>query len=169
MGSEMCIRDRRDYLAEIDEGGVEVIYDRMQKLLESTDSINQSDIDDITDGICSLMTNAAVRLDMCKSQACMREDKDEKNPNEPRRQEIKKTKYPWFDAECEKKRAEYRKAKGMHKSHANYYTKGERARAHKEYKKSSKQKKPNAHESLPRKDNIIAFFGSTCILENPEQ
>ena len=34
-----------------------------------------------------------------------------------------------------KKRAEYRKAKGMHKSHANYYTKGERARAHKEYKK----------------------------------
>ena len=34
--------------------------------------------------------------------------------------------------------------------------------------KSSKQKKPNAHESLPRKDKIIAFFGSTCILENPE-
>ena len=27
------------------------------------------------------------------------------------------------------------KAKGMHKSHANYYTKGGRARAHKEYKK----------------------------------
>ena len=26
----------RDYLAEIDEGGIEVIYDRMQKLLEST-------------------------------------------------------------------------------------------------------------------------------------
>ena len=25
-----------DYLAEIDEGGVEVIYDCMQKLLEST-------------------------------------------------------------------------------------------------------------------------------------
>ena len=50
----------RDYLAEIDEGEVEVIYDRMQKLQESTDSI----IDDITDGICSLLTNAAVRLDM---------------------------------------------------------------------------------------------------------
>ena len=57
------------------------------------------------------------------------------NQNESRRQEIKKNKYPWFDAECKKKRAEYRKAKGMHKSHANYYTKGERARAHKEYKK----------------------------------
>ena len=39
----------RDYLAEIDEGAVEVIYDHMQKLLENTDSINQSDIDDITD------------------------------------------------------------------------------------------------------------------------
>ena len=39
----------RDYLAEIDEVAVEVIYDRMQKLLENTDSINQSDIDDITD------------------------------------------------------------------------------------------------------------------------
>ena len=110
----------RDYLAQIDEGGVEVIYDRMQKLLENTDSINQSNIDDITDGICSLMTNAAVRLDMYKSQACMREDKGEKNQNEPRRQEIKittnkqktKTKQqPWFDAECKKKRAEYRKAK----------------------------------------------------------
>ena len=125
----------RDYLAEIDEGGVEVIYDRMQKLLESTDSINQSDIDDITDGICSLLTNAAVRLDMYQSQTCMREDKGKKNQNEPRRQEIKKNKYPWFDAECKKKRAEYRKAKGMHKSHDNYYTKGERARAHKEYKK----------------------------------
>ena len=57
----------------------------------------------------------------------------------------------------------------MHKSHANYYTKGERARAHKEYKKTSKQKKPNAHERVPRKDKIIAVFGSTCILENPEQ
>ena len=68
----------RDYLAEIDEGGVEVIYDRMQKLLESTDSINQSDIDDITDGICSLLTNAAVRLDMYQSQTCMREDKGKK-------------------------------------------------------------------------------------------
>ena len=33
------------------------------------------------------------------------------------------------------KRSECPKAKGMHKSHANYYTKGERARAHKEYKK----------------------------------
>ena len=65
----------------------------------------------------------------------MREDKGKKNQNEPRRQEIKKNKYPWFDAECKKKRAEYRKAKGMHKSHDNYYTKGERARAHKEYKK----------------------------------
>ena len=43
----------------------------MQKLLENTDSINQSDIDDITDGICSSMTNADVRLDMYKSQACM--------------------------------------------------------------------------------------------------
>ena len=80
----------RDYLAEIDGGGVEVIYDRMQKLLENTDSINQSDIDDITDGICSLLTNAAVRLDMYKSQACMREDKGQKNQNEPRKQEIKK-------------------------------------------------------------------------------
>ena len=67
----------RDYVATIDEGGVEVIYDRMQKLLGNTDSINQSDIDDITDGICSLMTNAAVRLDMYNSQACMREDKGE--------------------------------------------------------------------------------------------
>ena len=57
------------------------------------------------------MTNAAVRLDMYKSQACMREDKVEKNQNEPRRQEIKKNKYPWCDAECRKKRAEYRKAK----------------------------------------------------------
>ena len=46
-----------------ERGGVEVIYDRLQKLLDSTDSINQSDIDDITDGICSLLTNAAVRLD----------------------------------------------------------------------------------------------------------
>ena len=79
----------RDYLAQTDEGGVEVIYDRMQKLLESTDSINQSDIDDITDGICSLLTNAAVKLNMYKSQACMREDKGQKNQNEPRRQEIK--------------------------------------------------------------------------------
>ena len=50
----------------------------MQKLLESTDSINQSDIDDITDGICSLLTNAAVRLDMYQSQTCMREDKGKK-------------------------------------------------------------------------------------------
>ena len=76
----------RDYLAQIDEGGVEVIYDRMQKLLENTDSINQSDIDDITDGICSLMTNAAVRLDMYKSQACMKEDKGEiKKSQEDRR------------------------------------------------------------------------------------
>ena len=83
----------------------------MQKLLENTDSVNQSDIDDITDGICSLLTNAAVRLDMYKSQACMREDKGKKNQNEPRKQEIKKNKYPWFDAECKKKRAEYRKAK----------------------------------------------------------
>ena len=83
----------RDYLAEIDEGGVEVIYDRMQKLLESTDSINQSDIDDITDGICSLLTNAAVRLDMYQSQTCIREDKGKKSQNEPRRQEIKKNKY----------------------------------------------------------------------------
>ena len=100
----------------------------------------------------------------------MREDKGKKDLNEPRRQEIKKKKkkYPWFDAECENKRAEYRKAKGMHKRHADYYTKGERARAHKEYKKVINRKKPNAHESLPRKDKIIAFFGSTCILENPE-
>ena len=29
----------------------------------------------ITDGICSLLTNAAVRLDMYQSQTCMREDK----------------------------------------------------------------------------------------------
>ena len=57
------------------------------------------------------MTNAAVRLDMYKSQACMREDKGETNQNEPRRQEIEKNKYPWFDAECKKKRAEYRKLK----------------------------------------------------------
>ena len=56
----------------------EVIYDRMLNLLETTDSINQSDIDDITDGICGLMTNAALKLDMHKSQACMREDKGEK-------------------------------------------------------------------------------------------
>ena len=67
----------------------------MQKLLENADSINQSDIDDKKDGICSLMTNAAVRLDMYKSQACMREDKGEAIQNEPRRQEIKKkNKYP---------------------------------------------------------------------------
>ena len=59
----------RDSLADIDEGGVEVIYDRMQKLLESTDSINQSDIDDITDGICSLLTNAAVRMDTVCTRA----------------------------------------------------------------------------------------------------
>ena len=65
----------------------------------------------------------------------MREDKGETNQNEPRRQEIEKNKYSWFDAECKKKRAEYRKAKGMHKSRAKYYTKGERARAHEEYKK----------------------------------
>ena len=131
--------DERDYLAEIDEGGVDVIYDRMQKLQESTDSINQSDIDDITDGICSLLTNAAVRLDMYQSQTCMREDKGQKKKKKKKSQEDreikKKNKYPWFDAERKKKRAEYRKAKGMHKSHANYYTKGERARAHKEYKK----------------------------------
>ena len=68
----------RDYLAKIDEGGVEVIYDCMHKLLENTDSINQSDIDDITDGICSLMTNVVVRLDIYKSQACMRDDNSEK-------------------------------------------------------------------------------------------
>ena len=36
-----------DFWRQIDEGGVEVIYDRMRKLLENTDSINQSDIDDI--------------------------------------------------------------------------------------------------------------------------
>ena len=148
----------REYLAEIDEGGVAVIYDRMQKLLESTDSINQSDIDNTTDGICSLLTNAAVRLDMYKSQACMREDKGKKNQNEPRRQEIKKNKYPWFDAECRKKRAKYRKAKGMHKSHANYYTKGEREHVRIKSIKSSKQKKPNAHESLPRKDKIPVSY-----------
>ena len=59
----------RDSLAEIDEGGVEVIYDRVQKLLESTDSINQSDIDDITDGMCSLLTNAAVRMDTVCTRA----------------------------------------------------------------------------------------------------
>ena len=46
---------------------------------QSTDSINQSDIDDITDGICSLLTNAAVRLDMYQSQTCMRENKGQKN------------------------------------------------------------------------------------------
>ena len=86
----------RDYLTEIDEGGVEVIYDSMQKLLESTDSIKQSNIDDITDGICSLLTNAAVRLDMYKSQACMREDKGKKIQNEPRKtgDKKKKNKYP---------------------------------------------------------------------------
>ena len=67
-----------------ERGGVEVIYDRLQKLLENTDNINQSDIDDITGSIRSLMTNAAVRLDMSKSQACVREDKGEKNQNEPR-------------------------------------------------------------------------------------
>ena len=38
----------------------------------------------------SLLHKTAVRLDMYKSQACMREDKGEKNQNEPRRQEIKK-------------------------------------------------------------------------------
>ena len=41
----------------------------------------------------------------------MGEDKGETNQNEPRRQEIEKNKYPWFDAECKKKRAEYRKLK----------------------------------------------------------
>ena len=81
----------RDYLAEIDEGGVEVIYDRMQKLLESTDSINQSDIDDITDGICSLLTNAAVRLDMYQSQTCMREDKGHKQKNKKTKKSKKKS------------------------------------------------------------------------------
>ena len=65
----------RDYLAEIDEGGVEVIYDRMQKLLENTESINQSDINDITDGIGSLMTNQLL------DWICMREDKGNKNKN----------------------------------------------------------------------------------------
>ena len=59
----------RDSLAEIDEGGVEVIYDGMQKLLQSTDSINQSDIDDITDGTCSLLTIAAGRLDTVCTRA----------------------------------------------------------------------------------------------------
>ena len=43
---------------------------------------------------------------------------------------------------------EYRKAEGMHKSQANYYTKGERARAHKEYKNILNR------ESVPRKDQI---------------
>ena len=73
----------RDYLAEIDEGAVDVIYERMLNLLENNDSINQSEIEDITDGIC--MTNAAVKLDMYKSQACMTKDKGEKYPNKPRR------------------------------------------------------------------------------------
>ena len=58
-----------------------------------------------------------------------------KNQNKPRRQELKKNKYPWFDVEYTKKRAKYQKAKGMHKSHANYYTKRERARAYEEYPK----------------------------------
>ena len=113
----------------------------MQKLLESTDNINQSDIDDITDGICSLLTNAAVRLDMYQSKNLYergqrpKKKKKKKIKMSQEDREIKKNKYPWFDAERKKTRAEYRKAKGMHKSHANYYTKGERARAHKEYKK----------------------------------
>ena len=82
------------------------------------------------------MTNAAVRLDIYKCQACMREDKGEKiQMSQEDRRFKNKTNKTWFDAECKKKRAEYRKAKGMHKNHANYYTKGERARAHKEYKK----------------------------------
>ena len=97
----------------------------------------------------------------------MRENKGKNIQNEPRKQEIKKNKNPWFDAECMKKRAEYRKAKGMHKSHANYYTKAERVRAHKEYKKVL-NRKSRMHTSLPQKDKIIAFFGSTCILENPQ-
>ena len=41
----------------------------MQKLLESTDSINQSDIDNITDGMCSLLTNEAVRMDTVCTRA----------------------------------------------------------------------------------------------------
>ena len=82
----------RDSLAEIDEGGVEVIYDGMQKLLQSTDSINQSDIDDITDGTCSLLTIAAGRLDtVCTRARPVRErNKGKQIQNEPRRQGIKK-------------------------------------------------------------------------------
>jgi len=41
-------------------------------VLENIDSINQSDIDVITDGVCSLMTNASVKLDMYKSQTCIK-------------------------------------------------------------------------------------------------
>ena len=100
-------------------------------LLESTDS----DIDDITDGICSLMTNAAIKLDMCMSQTCMRENTGEKSQNKPGRRDLKQNNYHWFEAECKKKRTEYRKAKSIHKCHANYYTKRERIRAHIKYKK----------------------------------
>ena len=57
----------------------------------------------------------------------MREDKGEKiKMSQEDRRFKNKTNKTWFDAECKKKRAEYRKAKGMHKNHANYYSKGER-------------------------------------------
>ena len=79
----------RDYLAEIDEGGVEVIYDRMQKLLESTDSINQSDIDDITDGICSLLTNAAVRRYVPEPNLYERGQRGKKKKKKKKKSKIK--------------------------------------------------------------------------------
>ena len=101
----------RDYLAEIDEGEAELIYYRMQKLLENTESINQSDMDDKKDGICSLMTNAAVRLDIYKSQACMREDKGETIHNETRRREIKKNKYLGFTRNARRKGPSVQKLK----------------------------------------------------------
>ena len=101
----------RDYLAEIDEGEAELIYYRMQKLLENTESINHSDMDDKKDGICSLMTNAAVRLDMYKSQACMREDKGETIHNETRRREIKKNKYLGFTRNARRKGPSVQKLK----------------------------------------------------------
>ena len=57
------------------------------------------------------MTNAAIKLDMCTSQTCMRENTGEKSPNKPGRGDLKQNNYHWFEVECKKKRTEYRKLK----------------------------------------------------------
>ena len=126
-----------EFQTYLDEEKIDILNDSMTRNFENVGAVSQNDIDNMTEDVCGIMTDAASKLGMYK-KLNLKQIKGRRVKHDPSRSEFKK-KFCWFDKECQKKRTQFRNAKARYKFCKSANTNMQRCCAHKAYKRVIKK------------------------------